>query len=82
MITINGKTFYEEPTSCGTCPFLYTGNTYAPVPVSRTTDKGHCLLWDEMHFTWRSVPRRCSKLFSKAFANYPEGSNLVIVAND
>lgn len=81
MIIINGKTFYEEPTSCGTCPFLYIPCTNAPAPVS-SSDKGHCLLWDEIHRTWRSVPRRCSKLFSKAFANYPEGSNLVIVAND
>lgn len=77
MITINGKTFYEEPTSCGTCPFLYIPCTNAPVPVS-SSDKGHCLLWDEMHHTWRSVPRSCQKLFKKAFT-YTEGSELVIV---
>lgn len=81
MIIINGEKFYEEPTSCGTCPFLDTGTTSAPVPVS-PSDKGFCRQWREPHHTWRSVPRRCGKLFRKAFTNFPDGSNLVITAKD
>ena len=27
MVIINGKKLYEVPGSCGTCPFLITGNT-------------------------------------------------------
>ena len=77
MIIINGEKFYEQPTSCGTCPFLYICRTNAPVPVS-SSDMGHCLLWDEHHRSWRSVPRRCQKLFKKAFT-YTEDSELVIV---
>lgn len=79
MLIINGKKFYEEPGSCGTCPFLFTGNTDAPVPTSGT-DKGVCLQWDETHHTWANVPRRCAKLFKQAFsAGYPDGMELVIV---
>lgn len=79
MIIINGHKFYEEPGSCGTCPFLLTGNTDSPMPVPHA-DKGLCIQWDETHHTWANTPRRCSKLFKKAFsAGYPEGTELVIV---
>lgn len=81
MIIINGQKFYEEPTSCGTCPFLLIYNSDAPVPVHHIESKYHCLLFDEMHASWRSVPRRCQKLFKKAFT-YPEGTELVLVSNN
>lgn len=75
MIMINGKKFYDEPTSCGACPFFFNGMTDAP--LSQATTKGHCMQFDEMHNSWRNVPRRCEKIFRKAFT-YSEGSELVI----
>ena len=82
MLIINGFKFYEEPGSCGTCPFLSTGNTNAAVPTPQS-DRGHCLQWDETHHTWANVPRRCAKLFKKAFsAGYPDGKELVIVKKE
>ena len=30
MITINDHNFYEEPGSCGTCPFLFIPGKNAP----------------------------------------------------
>ncbi len=74
MVKINGVTFYEEPTSCGTCPFFSDGSTSHP--MSQGTEKGHCRQFDENHKRWRSVPRRCEKLFKKAFQI---GGDLVIV---
>ena len=80
MIIVNGYKFYEEPGSCGTCPFLITGNTNTPIPVSQTV-RGHCIQWDEWHHTWAAPPRRCAKLFKQAFAaGYPDGKELVIVS--
>lgn len=78
MITINGKNFYEEPSSCGVCPFMFTGNTDAPTP-SQPVSVGHCTQFDEMHHTWKNVPRRCAKLFRAAFDAYNDsGVELVI----
>ena len=78
MVIINGFNFYEEPGSCGTCPFLVTGNTSVP-GVPSNSDRGHCLQWDETHHTWASTPRRCVKLFKQAFTLYNDsGQNLVI----
>lgn len=80
MLIINGYIFYEEPGTCGTCPFLVTGNTNAPVPTV-SSNRGVCLQWNETHHTWAAIPRRCSKLFKKAFAaGYPDGTKMVIVA--
>lgn len=79
MLIINGHKFYEEPGSCGTCPFLLTGNTDAPIPTS-ASQRGLCVLMNEEHHTWAHTPRRCAKLFKKAFAaGYPDGMELVIV---
>lgn len=81
MITINGIRMYEEPTSCGTCPFLHTGTTDSPVSASYS--KGICLQWNETHHTWRNVPKRCAKLFRRAFEMYDNsGENLVIVSKE
>ena len=81
MLIINGYKFYEEPGSCGTCPFLLTGNTSAP--VSPSSDRGICLQWDETHHTWANIPRRCAKLFKQAFsAGYADGTVLTIVAKE
>ena len=77
MRILNGKKFYEEPTSCGTCPFFYNGTTHTPVS-DRGSTTGHCQQFDEYHKSWRSVPRRCAKLFKKLF-EYPDGCELVIV---
>lgn len=78
MLIINGFKFYEEPASCGTCPFLVTGNTNVP-GISSYSDRGQCIQWDEEHHTWTHTPRRCAKLFKKAFATYNDsGINLVI----
>lgn len=76
MITINGITFYEKPTSCGTCPFYHSASThYCP------SSDGYCMMFRENHKSYIYPPRRCQKLFNKAF-RMPEGSDLVIVAND
>ena len=76
MIIIDGIKFYDEPGSCGTCEFLQTGNS----DIYRS-DKGFCALFEETHHTWCSVPRRCAKLFKKAFT-YPDGTELVFVAKE
>ena len=82
MITINGVRMYEEPTSCGTCPFLVTGNTSTPLSQG-SFSKGVCLQWNETHHTWANVPRRCAKLFKDAFRLYDgSGENLVIVSKE
>ena len=75
MITINGKTFHDIPGSCATCPFFMLpghGLQY---------DTGFCNLFMENHKTWINPPKRCMKLFRKAFKS-PEGSKLVIVYNE
>lgn len=81
MITINDKDFYEEPASCGTCPFLFVPGRDAPsfFPTGKI-GKCHCVQFDEWHHTWAGVPLRCKKLFKKAFS-MPDGSVLVIVKN-
>ncbi len=82
MVIINGHKFYEEPGSCGTCPFLITGNTNVP-GIHSYNDRGLCVQWDEQHHTWAHIPRRCAKLFKQAFANYDNsGQNLVITKKD
>ena len=81
MVIINGKKLYEEPTSCGTCPFLFTGNTDSP--ISSSTNKGICLQWDETHHTWANPPKRCQRLFKQAFKLYNDtGQELVITRKD
>lgn len=78
MVIINGHKLYEVPSSCGTCPFLLTGNTDCP-DVGSGYSKGICLQWDETHHTWAHIPRRCEKLFKQAFALYDDsGMDLVI----
>lgn len=77
MITINDTTFYDKPGSCGTCTFFDNGRT-SSFPGS---EKGLCRVFDEMHRSWINPPRRCQKLFNKAF-RMPEGSRLVIVRKE
>ena len=77
MITINGITFYDKPGSCGTCPFFFSGSThYQP-----NWGKGYCSMFNEMHHSYINPPRRCQKLFNKAF-RMPDGSKLVIVKKE
>jgi hypothetical protein len=40
--------------------------------------RGHCILWNEMHGRTTNPPRRCAKLFKKAFT-FPDGERLQIV---
>lgn len=77
MITINGTTFYDKPGSCGSCPFFDNGGTSS----FHGSEIGYCRLFDEMHRRWINPPRRCQKLFNKAF-RMPDGSNLVIVRKE
>lgn len=77
MVTINGELFYDKPGSCGSCPFFDSGST-SSFPGS---ERGYCRLFDEMHRRWINPPRRCQKLFNKSF-RFPDGSKLIIVAND
>lgn len=76
MITINGIPFYEKPTSCYSCPFYHSASTY-----SNPSTDGMCKLFDEYHKSYINPPKRCQKLFNKAF-RMPVGSNLVIVEGD
>lgn len=76
MITINGTPLYDNPGSCGTCPWFNNGSTH----LQSNMGKGHCRMFDEMHHSYIYPPRRCQKLFNKAF-RMPDGSNLVIVVN-
>ena len=55
---------------------MNTGATHIHPGVKR----GHCILWNEWHLRYRNIPARCHKLFKKAMT-YPDGSKLVIVAN-
>ena len=76
MIWINGTGFHEKPTSCGCCPFYHSASTYH-CPSS----DGVCMQFRENHKSYINPPKRCQKLFNKAF-RMPEGSQLVIVIND
>lgn len=73
MIYINGTLFYEKPTSCGTCPFWHSDGTFLSPSCN-----GFCLPWGENHKSYIAPPRRCQKLFNKAF-RFPEGTELCIV---
>lgn len=76
MITINGKVFYDKPGSCGSCSFFFCGSTH----LCPNRGKGICILFNEMHQSYINPPKRCQKLFNKAF-RMPDGSDLVIVKN-
>lgn len=43
--------------------------------------KGHCRMFDEMHKSYINPPKRCQKIFNKAF-RMPDGSELVITINN
>ena len=76
MIIINDTPFYEKPGSCGTCPFWRSnGSHLAP------SCEGWCMQWSENHKSYINPPKRCAKLFNKAF-RFPDGSRLVIVAGE
>lgn len=74
MVTINGKIFYDKPGSCGTCPFFFSGSTH----YNPNFGKGHCTMFGKFHNSYINPPKRCQKLFNKAF-RMPDESNLVIV---
>lgn len=76
MITINGKVFYDKPGSCGSCSFFFCGSTH----LCPNRGKGICILFNEMQQPYINPPKRCQKLFNKAF-RMPDGSDLVIVKN-
>ncbi len=73
MIVINGEKFYDKPGSCGSCPFFYSGSTRLS-----NFSNGVCRLWNEKHKSYINPPKRCQKLFNKAF-RFPDGTKLVIV---
>lgn len=75
MIILNGKEFYDIPGSYATCPFFLMGGH------GLQYDTGFCTLFEENHKTYINPPRRCMKLFRKAF-RMPEGSELVVVAGN
>jgi len=76
MITINGTIFYDKPGSCGSCPWFNSGSTH----LYHNPGKGHCTMFNEMHRPYINPPKRCQKLFNKAF-RMPEGSDLIVVIN-
>jgi hypothetical protein len=80
MVTINGEIFHDKPGSCGTCPFFNSGNTYLSSRLGCNSSMGFCTVFGENHRSWINPPRRCQKLFNKAF-RMPDGSDLVIVKN-
>lgn len=76
MVTINGKIFHDKPGSCGSCPFFDNGST-----SMYHGEVGYCWMFGENHRSWINPPRRCQKLFNKAF-RMPEGARLVIIAQE
>lgn len=60
---------------------LCDGNTYLGSRLGCSSSMGYCMMFDENHRSWRELPRRCQKLFNKAF-RMPEGSHLVIVRKE
>lgn len=81
MIRINDEEFYEVPGRCGSCPFLVNYQSQVPGITSFNDGLCHCRMFDEWHHTYREIPRRCSKLFTRALnSGFSEGQNLVIVA--
>lgn len=81
MVTISGKIFHDKPGSCGSSSFFSDGNTYLGSQLGCSSSMGYCMMFDENHRSWRTPPRRCQKLFNKAF-RMPEGSSLVIVRKE
>jgi CRISPR/Cas system CMR-associated protein Cmr3 (group 5 of RAMP superfamily) len=77
-ITINGFKFYDEPSSCGTCAFFNNGQT----EMSAGSERGVCIAFDETHHRWKQCPRRCKRIFRKAFTQFSDGAELTIVIND
>lgn len=75
MVTLNGVEIYEEPGSCGSCPFFNSGSSHL-----YHFDRGHCMMWNEFHHSYINPPRKCKKMFKKALS-YPSGEKLVIVTN-
>jgi hypothetical protein len=75
MITINGQRFYGIPGSCGSCSFFSNGST----DRQPGGELGHCIMFNEWHKRWCTTPRRCMKLFKKAFT-FADGSELIITA--
>jgi hypothetical protein len=75
MITINGFRFYDQPARCRDCSFYDDGTTERY--EGRTPSLGLCVLWGEMHRPYCTVPRRCDKLFTKAFT-FANGEELII----
>ncbi|MBR3479250.1 MAG: hypothetical protein IKH32_00900 [Prevotella sp.] len=69
-MTINGQTFYEMPTMCGTCPFFLAG---------REDTMGFCTCFNKHKSRWANVPKRCKELFEKCFQI---GGDLVIVIKE
>jgi len=69
-MTINGHTFYEMPTICGSCPFFLAG---------REDTMGWCTAFSKHKSRWANVPKRCKDLFEKAFKI---GGDLVIVIKE
>lgn len=74
MVIINDRKFYDKPGSCDSCPFFFSGSTH----LCTNKGRGICTLFNEMHQPYINPPKRCQKLFNKAF-RMPNGSNLVIV---
>ena len=77
MVRINGVEVDSLPRSCGSCPFFKNGSTH----LSPGSERGLCILFEEMHFRWINTPRRCVKIFRKAL-NLPTEVDWVIVYND
>lgn len=76
MIKINGIEFNEKPAYCYECPFFLSGST-----TLQPSMKGVCRLFSENHKSYIKPPKRCQKLFNKAF-RYDDGAELVIIASD
>ena len=69
-MTINGQTFYEMPTMCGTFHFFLAG---------REDTMGFCTCFSKHKSRWANVPKRCKELFEKGFQI---GGDLVIVIKE
>ncbi|MCF0183417.1 MAG: hypothetical protein HUK04_04175 [Bacteroidaceae bacterium] len=77
MIKINGIKFYRKPLMCGECAAFLNGSTERTVVYC----KGTCLLFDKEKGYYSNIPKRCERLIGKGMG-FPDGTELVIVAND
>lgn len=79
MKVINGIKFHEIPHICGVCP-ASSGLSGSHSSGWKQPSKVFCSFFSLSKGFYAATPKRCAKLFKKAFSL--EAENLVIVINN